>query len=200
MIFNGLVERKITKKGYLYEADFSSFVAKANYTFGLTLRKICTDKNYVLKQEKCFEKIFAKFLIFNIYTNRCSLNIFLYEKDKKIGETLNDKNNGISIKINDEILKFNVVENKEHIINVTNKDIILFSIIKSRLRFGRKNIYKIKSMEWKYDIELLILLVAFCDVVFFPEWRLFSWGELEYDLLEIDLKKNKNKESCLRGV
>ena len=108
-----------------------------------------------------------------------------------IGETLNDKNNGISIKINDEILKFNVVENKEHIINVTNKDIILFSIIKSRLRFGRKNIYKIKSMEWKYDIELLILLVAFCDVVFFPEWRLFSWGELEYDLLEIDLKKNK---------
>ena len=113
------------------------------------------------------------------------------EKDKKIGETLNDKNNGISIKINDEILKFNVVENKEHIINVTNKDIILFSIIKSRLRFGRKNIYKIKSMEWKYDIELLILLVAFCDVVFFPEWRLFSWGELEYDLLEIDLKKNK---------
>lgn len=112
-------------------------------------------------------------------------------KDKKIGETLNDKNNGISIKINDEILKFNVVENKEHIINVTNKDIILFSIIKSRLRFGRKNIYKIKSMEWKYDIELLILLVAFCDVVFFPEWRLFSWGELEYDLLEIDLKKNK---------
>ena len=51
MIFNGLVERKITKKGYLYEADFSSFVAKANYTFGLTLRKICTDKNYVLKQE-----------------------------------------------------------------------------------------------------------------------------------------------------
>ena len=28
------------------------------------------------------------------------------------------------IKINDEILKFNVVENKEHIINVTNKDII----------------------------------------------------------------------------
>ena len=190
MIFNGLVERKITKKGYLYEADFSSFVAKANYTFGLTLRKICTDKNYVLKQENVLKKFLLNFL-YLIYTPTDVPKYILYEKDKKIGETLNDKNNGISIKINDEILKFNVVENKEHIINVTNKDIILFSIIKSRLRFGRKNIYKIKSMEWKYDIELLIFLVAFCDVVFFPEWRLFSWGELEYDLLEIDLKKNK---------
>ena len=198
----------------MYEADFSSFVAKANYTFGLTLRKICTDKNYVLKQENVLKKFLLNFL-YLIYTPTDVPKYILYEKDKKIGETLNDKNNGISIKINDEILKFNVfpiyidkignwykvklediekseeLENKEHIINVTNKDIILFSIIKSRLRFGRKNIYKIKSMEWKYDIELLILLVAFCDVVFFPEWRLFSWGELEYDLLEIDLKKNK---------
>ena len=87
------------------------------------------------------------------------------------------------IKINEfdlKIIKIN--DKKNHIIRIVENDNIIAEIIKSRVRYGKKNIYSVIYNNWYYDKDLLLLLTALCDVVFFPEWTLLKWSAIEYDL------------------
>lgn len=181
------VERFITRKGFEYKSDITTSVIKANYTFGLGLRKIysigynnnCT---YSLKQED-FKKIFSN-VIYNKFTAVRDRPIYiLYKNNIKIGGTEYCKNNTMAIKtaeFNLKLVKTNYKKN--HIIKIMNDGNVVAEIEKNKLRYGKKNIYNISYDCWDYDKDFLALIVAFCDIVFFPEWCLLKWDYIEYDV------------------
>ncbi len=185
IIMKGKVERFITRKGFEYKSDITTSIIKANYTFGLRLRKIYTTgykDTYTLKQED-FKKIFFNIIYNKFNTVRDRPIYTLYKNNIKIGCTEYCKIDTIPI----ETAEFNLRlvethDKKNHIIKVMKDENVIAEITKSRLRYGKKNIYDIYYDRWTYDKDFLILIVAFCDVVFFPEWRLLSWSYMEYDL------------------
>lgn len=187
MIMNERVERFITRSGYEYKSNTTSIKIKANYTLGLFLRKIYSinengDYLYSLKQEDCIKKMLYN-LVYLFYRTTTIPVYILYKNNVKIGGT--DYYKDDILPINTTEFNINLVfinSKKNYIIKFVEDDSVIAEITKNRIRYGKKNIYNIVCNNWGYDKELLLLLTALCDVVFFPEWPLFKWSAIEYDL------------------
>lgn len=182
------VERFFSLNGYEYKSSANTSIIKTNYTLGLLLRKLyvisendlCT---YVLKQESILKKIFYN-LFWLLYSPTSKPIYVLYKDNVKIGRTEKFKNHTILFKI-DGYKDFKLIydsDKKNHIIKIVENELIISKIIKNRFRYGKKNIYNVIYDNWNYDKDLLLLIVAFCDVVFFPELPLFKYSAIEYDL------------------
>lgn len=185
---NIIIERFFSKKGFIYSINKinSNYVACANYTIGFLLRKIevynLTEVIYTLKQENILLKVILNlFRLFYRPTDIPKYN--LYYNKESIGGSEKYNDHKLNININNNLLTIKKVESnskKEHIIHIIDKDIVILIIKKDKLRYGKKNIYNVVYDNWIYDEALMILLIAFCDVVFFPEW--FRWSAIEYDI------------------
>lgn len=180
------VERYFSKNGYKYSSN-SNYVAYANYTFGLLLRKIKVygpdGLLYTLRQENILLKA-ALNIVRLFYRPEDVPEYILYYDKKCIGKTVKFRDSKLNININDTVLTLKTVKSdreKKHIIHIMNKDRVVLIIKKDRLRYGKKNVYDVVCDNWTYDEGLMLLLIAFCDVVFFPEW--FRWSAIEYDLV-----------------
>lgn len=187
MINSERVERFITKSGYEYKSDTTSIKIKANYTFGLFLRKIYLinengDCLYSFKQEDFIKKLLYN-LVYLFYRNTTIPVYILYKNNVKIGGTGYYKDDILPIKTTEFNINLVLINSKKnYIIKLVEDDSVIAEITKSRLRYGKKNIYNVICNNWGYDKELLLLLTALCDVVFFPEWPLLKWSAIEYDL------------------
>lgn len=183
------IERFFTQKGYEYKSNANTTIIKANYTLGLRLRKIYAinengDCTYILKQEDRIKKMLYNFIRF-IYSTETIPNYILYKNNIKIGNTEYFKSRTLPIKTTEfDLSLVKDMDKKNHIIRIMENNDIIAEIFKSRLRFGKKNIYNVFYNNWKYDKDFLMLLTALCDLVFFPEWRLLRWDAMEYDLFE----------------
>ncbi len=184
---NGKVERFFTMNGFKYISNISNSIISANYTFGLFLRKVYTSKGenkytYSLKQTD-YKKILYN-LIYNKFSSIRDRPIYvLYKNNTEIGRTGYYNNGALPIETDKFKLKLVKTNDKRnHIIRVIEGENILAEIIKNKLRYGKKNIYDLFYDHWNYDKDLLILLTALCDVVFFPEWWMMKWSYMEYDL------------------
>lgn len=185
---NIIIERFFSKKGFIYSINTtnSDYLACANYTIGFLLRKIevynLKEVIYTLKQENILLKVILNlFRLFYRPTDIPEYN--LYYKKKYIGKSEKYSNHKLNININNNLLTIKKIESsskREHIIHIVNKGIVILIIKKNKLRYGKKNIYNVIYDNWIYDESLMILLIAFCDVVFFPEW--FRWSAVEYDI------------------
>lgn len=182
----GKVERFFSKKGYVFKTDINDTAISVNYTLGLLLRKICVvgckSDNYVLKQENIKEKIFYD-LIRLLYRTTMRPSYFLYNNNNLIGSTEVLNKDSIQINTKKFAIEIKLIKGKDnHIVRLVEDDEIVAEIKKDRIRYGKKNIYNLFYSNWKYSVDFLLLLVAFCDVTFFPEWPLLKWSFMEYDI------------------
>ncbi len=182
------VERIITIKGFIfkYKENIGELYVKTNFKFGFFLRKMFLFLNnkiqYTFKQEN-FKQQLLLFLIPGCSTE--SIPIFhLYERDKEIAQTSRFNNNKIKICFSDNVFIMQKIGEKNCFrIEIYNDTKTLIAVIKkNKLREGKKNIYDVFSYKKEIlDYQLLLLLTAFSDFVFFPENNVFSWNILEYN-------------------
>lgn len=178
------VKRFLSRRGFEFKSDFTNNSVIANYTMGILLRKIYTkDLKYVFKQEEIFKKIFYNI----IYLLPTSIpKYILYKNSIKIGKTKFVRNSFFKKIIENKIeTNFGIFllqghqEKNVYIIVIYVDNLPLVEIKKDNLRYGKKNIYNINIKNWEYDKDLLLLLVAYCDIIFFPE-DVFQWNALEW--------------------
>lgn len=183
---NITVERFFSKKGYIYKLN-SDIMVSANYTMGLLMRKIFVcDSNskeilYIFRQENVLLKLILN--LFRIFYRPTDIpKYILYNNKMVIGSSEKYNNHKLVINIHGNLLEISIVKSnsKNYIIYVTDKNKVILIIKKDKLRYGKKNIYKIVNDNWSYDEALMLLLVAFCDIVFFPERMM--WSAIEYDI------------------
>lgn len=189
------VERFLTFKGFEYKSDITTTVIKANYTYGLTLRKIyAVDGNnlciYTLKQEDILKKLFYD-IFWLLYRPTAIPIYYLYKNNVRIGQNEDYKDSMVVFKIKgyDDFKLVYSFGKKNRKVEIVENNTVKAEIIRSRLRFWKKNIYTVIYDNWDHSNDLLLLLTAFCDIVFFPEWHLTSISAMEYDLFEIDFSK-----------
>lgn len=193
---NITVERFFSKKGYIYKSN-SDIMVSANYTMGLLLSKICVFNSnskeilYTFRQNDVLLKLLLN--VNKIFYNRTFYSrtfyeltstpkYILYNNGIVIGNSEEYNNHKLDINIHGNLLTISIVKSdrKNNIIYVTEKNEDILIIKKDKLRYGKKNIYKIVNDNWSYDEALMLLLVAFCDIVFFPERMM--WSAIEYNI------------------
>lgn len=181
-------ERFFSKTGFLYKSSTKNIVATANFTFGLFLRKVKVfdcDNNclFIFKQENLLLKILLN-IIRLFYRPTTVPKYILYNNRKQaIVYTKKWEKESFFINIYDIQLRFiidNCEEKDKHIVKVIYNNEVIVRIFKDKFRYGKKNKYCVSCENWKYDEGLLILIVALCDVIFFPER--FRWSAIECDL------------------
>lgn len=182
------IERFFSKKGFVYKDDTNNIIVNANYTLGLLLRKVfITDCSgnyiYVFKQENFFQKAMLNLVRFVYRPTTIPVYILYNNNNKLIGYTEKWKENGLFINLYGsrmKVIKENLELKDYYILKIFCNDEIIVKITKKKVRYGKKNLYNVYCESWKYDKNLLALVVALCDVIFFPEW--FRWSAIEYDL------------------
>ena len=137
---------------------------------------------YVLRQENILLKVFLNFFRL-IYRPTDIPEYNLYHNGKCIGSSEKYSAHKLNINVNNNLLTIRRIKSNsrsENVIHITGENKVILVVKKDKLRYGKKNIYKVIDDNWIYDEALMVLLVAFCDVTFFPEW--FRWGAIEYDI------------------
>ncbi len=183
---NYKVERFFSKEGFVFKNSINKKIITANYTFGLLLRKIVLQNEmgeniYMLKQVNIAEKLLCLLKFFSIPTSK---PIFILFSDEHIiGSTGNLKENTLKINFSGSTIKILYTKEKQfHKIEIEEQEEVIAKILKSRIRYGRKNIYDVTVFEkCEYWENITFMITALCDVIFFPEQSL-RIAAMEYDL------------------
>lgn len=175
-----VIKRSLSPKGYIYKFDNkSSIVGFANYTFGLTFRKIVVKINDVtcheLRQNNLFLKLIDLIPIINFF-NFVPFNY--YYNNKINGKT---EKSPIHFDVAYYITIFNdeyeIRGHSDNIISITKNNIQICVINKDHLIIAEDNTYRITAVN-NIDKELLMLFLVFIDVTLYPNKNL---GLIKYE-------------------
>ena len=165
------IEKYIKVNKYEYTMDENkNLLAEANYTFGLLRRKITASNNkndiFVLCQKKWLLKLITIIPVFWLLHTELFPYYNLYHNEVVIGRTKKSfLKSKCVIVIYDQYYELYLHSNNFVSIMRESEQIALFK--KETVSFNGRGLYEVKYDENKLNQLIVILLVAFADIIFF---------------------------------
>ncbi len=191
-----IVERTLALNKYSYAIEGNdAWIGKANYTFGITLWKLCVyskeDFTFELKQTNWFLKLLNILPVLNLET----FTPFKYFESLQYNGYSRKKflKAAFLFHMGNEI--YELRQHNDNICSLMKNEIQVAVYKKEPFSFSEKNRYTVKySNDMVDNLQLILLFCIFIDVVFYSNKRRVSLVKYERDVI---INKDKYSERSL---